>query len=619
MNALRFLPGPLLILSMFLVPPAIGQSKSSAPRSQPTTVWTDPELVRISYMQGDVRFNRGDGKSPDLKKPWEAAQVNLPIEQGFALSTGDAGRAEIEFETAGVVYLAPNSVLLFDQLSSANGVPTSRIEFVSGTLTTAIQPVAGEVFNIQMPAGQVMKIGYPENAYVRVDSYLDGMSFTPQTSRAQYFNGNSPNQVTLTKGQTVTYQNGHPLKIESDGQSNAPADWDKWVNQRYTIRQTETQAALKASGLDAPIPGLTDLYAAGSFSECSPYGMCWQPKQVTLGKAQSESPTAPPASEVPAESAGAADAQQSVSPTNVFVPQPVDFESFVGGCPFPIWDSQEMIAYSPQQLDELRWQAYMQDAEQPWFWPLCHYATWIHRGRGYVPVVRKRRRHYPVRWIKTGKQLAFVPPHPNDQKGKPPVNTKFGVFAVLRQTDGGRIERLRVDPKARLQLLDAPPKEFRDPVLPPRESMPLPEIDGRLIEGGDAAGHGLGGSPRETAIRYDFDKGKFMQSGTSVGGHMTRPIVVRSLSPHGESSHASSNSRGPNTNSGVSRQSAGTNAGAGTRSSAGGGFGGGGGFHGGGSSGGGGGGSHGAGGGGGGGGSHGGGGGGSSGGGSGHR
>jgi hypothetical protein len=29
--------------------------------------------AQLGYLQGDVRFNRGDGKHPDLKKPWEQA------------------------------------------------------------------------------------------------------------------------------------------------------------------------------------------------------------------------------------------------------------------------------------------------------------------------------------------------------------------------------------------------------------------------------------------------------------------------------------------------------------------------------------------------------------------
>jgi hypothetical protein len=94
----------------------------------------DAQLVRLRYVQGDVRFNRGNGKHPDLKQPWEVAITNLPIEQNYALATGD-GRAEIEFEDGSVVYVAENTVMLFDELTSTDDVPATTLELVSGTIT----------------------------------------------------------------------------------------------------------------------------------------------------------------------------------------------------------------------------------------------------------------------------------------------------------------------------------------------------------------------------------------------------------------------------------------------------------------------------------------------------
>jgi hypothetical protein len=77
----------LLAFSAALLPPAM----ATTPTPQ-----SEAQLVRLSYVEGDVRFNRGDGKNPDLKKPWEQAEVNLPIGKGFALATGDGtGRGRI--------------------------------------------------------------------------------------------------------------------------------------------------------------------------------------------------------------------------------------------------------------------------------------------------------------------------------------------------------------------------------------------------------------------------------------------------------------------------------------------------------------------------------------------
>jgi len=80
---------------------------------------SEPQLVRVSYAEGDVRFNRGGCKRPDVQKPWELADVNLPIEEGCTLAT-EEGRAEVEFESNSIVYVAPNSVVLFGEISSTD-------------------------------------------------------------------------------------------------------------------------------------------------------------------------------------------------------------------------------------------------------------------------------------------------------------------------------------------------------------------------------------------------------------------------------------------------------------------------------------------------------------------
>src|SRR5580658_3990103 len=113
----------------------------------------EPQLVRVRYMQGDVRFNRGDAKQPNLKKPWEQADVNLPIAENYALATGGDGRAEIEFEGGSVIYVAENSLVLFERLTATNGTPLTQLELVSGTITTGVRTVPGEIFVVDVPIG----------------------------------------------------------------------------------------------------------------------------------------------------------------------------------------------------------------------------------------------------------------------------------------------------------------------------------------------------------------------------------------------------------------------------------------------------------------------------------
>ena len=106
-----------------ILPPRPASAKAPA---------TYPQIVRLSYVQGDVRISRGKLADKQLHQEgdgstgWEQAVVNLPLGSGYSLVTG-TGRAEIEFEDASTVYLADNSVLTFNQLSTTDGVPFTDI------------------------------------------------------------------------------------------------------------------------------------------------------------------------------------------------------------------------------------------------------------------------------------------------------------------------------------------------------------------------------------------------------------------------------------------------------------------------------------------------------------
>ncbi len=281
-----------------------------------TAATYEPEIVRLSYIQGDVRLSRGGKNGADLNTSWEIAQTNVPIEEGFTLATG-SGRAEIEFENGSVIYLADNSVLEFNRLDATYIVPATELELVTGTLTVNAKPAPREIFVITTPSE---RLSFPKAALVRVDSFLDGVTATPENDKGDdvieyggaaapppgatittYFNGirysanipaslanaindlaarNISNKTHLDGGQPITYQNSKRVTGNIANDSGAPADWDAWVLARVTKREQEMSAALKASGLTASVPGLIDLYESGTFYPCAPEGNCWRPNGV---------------------------------------------------------------------------------------------------------------------------------------------------------------------------------------------------------------------------------------------------------------------------------------------------------------------------------------------------
>ena len=151
-NCCRYLP--ILVFSGLLT---AFQSAQAAPAQSATLEAVDPystypQIVRLSYVEGDVRVSRGALADKDQSKDgskatgWEQAEANIPIESGYSLVTGK-GRAEIEFEDASTVYLADNSVLSFTELSTTGGVPYTEIALIAGTATMNVHTmVQGESF-----------------------------------------------------------------------------------------------------------------------------------------------------------------------------------------------------------------------------------------------------------------------------------------------------------------------------------------------------------------------------------------------------------------------------------------------------------------------------------------
>jgi hypothetical protein len=277
-NCRYSLPGVVLFgaLTAIQIGP-IARANAAGPSSKAPAVTTYPQIVRLSYVQGDVRVARGkeaekrQDQEPGETTGWEQATANLPLRTGYSLVTG-TGRAEIEFEDASVVYLADNSVLTFNEISATNGVPYTEIALLSGTATLNVQTLLpGESFRIFTP-GDSFTVMYPKRAYLRVNSYLDAIAVTPQQNVPWY----TPLEDRV--GRTVTVHNGRPVPApEMD--ASAMAEWDNWVAQRVSARDAELAAAMKDAGLTEPIPGLAEMEGQGKFFACAPYGTCWEPTQ----------------------------------------------------------------------------------------------------------------------------------------------------------------------------------------------------------------------------------------------------------------------------------------------------------------------------------------------------
>lgn len=561
----------------------------------------DEREVYLAYVQGDVRLSTGKDHRPELNQPWEQALAGNPIEEGYALATGD-GRMEIEFENGSTIYLAENSLLLFEELSAPGDRIISRMSLATGTATFALQSGDKEFFLIDTPTNH-LSLSPRETLFSRIDAYLDATAVSPQGEKGEDVSLSGAPAFQLKKGKTLVLVGGrfaHVLGGEhGDAESMIPgespmssmeswelaisglpdfqlpsmapllnrrsarrstpandqfarvAEWDTWVSERQTRRNTVTAAALKASSLSSPIPRLADFYEHGTFFSCEPYGTCWEaadPSEPQDSTPQSGAPT----SQSPAQPQG--------NPS--FQPQTVQWEELVQGwCSPPALRTVTRVARTPEELQKLehRKAAAQKARYSPAAYPVsCENGYWIPYRRHFARVITPQvPRHCegakcrpihaprPV-WARVGNRIGFVPAHPNDVKGKPPVNLKEGVF-IPPSMPGERIERVAVGPSQKVTVFDKAPREFRGELFGQAVRVPAPEIHAHLVLETARWSPVSPSAHAAPSITYDYKSHHFLMPASTVAGTKSnsREVAVGGIDSHGKvGSFADGHSRG---------------------------------------------------------------------------
>ena len=552
---------------------------------------TYAQIVRISYVEGDVRIARGEQNEKTAGEPWEQAVADLPLETGFSLVTGN-GRAEIELEDASTIYLGENSVLTFNDLHTTSGIPYTGVALLSGTLSLAIRPyIAGEKLVVNTPTDSVV-VKYPLRAFLRVNSYIDGTRLTSQASEGLHLPELAPKQT--GKVQTMTLRDGHVLEATAPDDPGAFAEFDKWVADRVAQRAAAMADVMKAAGLTAPIPGLADMQAHGTFFACAPYGTCWQP-----ASSDDELQAAGRSPDSGRAFAGGWRQSAQIMQAN-FIPHGVGAAQLAPmGSPGPL-DAGYVDAFSPCFPSALRYRVQKDPVTGkaklintglggralPWGWAVCHAGGFVHRRHHYVWCVGEKRHHLgAVHWVKSEHKVGFVPIHPYDVKGRPPVNGKEEVYAVNNK-NGLSVERIKFDPGHPIAVLKSPPREFRATYLRPLPPASAPRMEAHAMKESLSANKGTTVRPVGVPLRFDTKSQSFMMSKEVMHGGKTVTVSAPVSNRGGTLQARGGSFAGGHGSSGESSAHGGGGSGGGSHSSSGSG-GSSGGSHGGGSSGGG--------------------------------
>ena len=409
-------------------------------------------IVRLSLVQGDVRFAREFHKDSldDVKAIWEPAPLNLPIREGFALSTNSGARAEVEFENGAMAFLSGNTVIEFYDLSLDDGALITRLILRQGSAIFYVHPAKFDFFSV---TGGDFSVEANSRARFRLDNYDDGSTVSVEQGHVDV----------LRKDETKPLEKGQSYSVNvNDGQSpvigRVPEydDFDKWVSGR--IDSVVTASTYSEQYVNSPnySSGFADLYSYGGWYNVPGYGFCWQPFGMGLGWS------------------------------------PFAFGSWYFD-PFFGWNFI---------------------GSAPWGWLPYHYGGWIFNpGMGWVwvptgfgfggPVIYR-----PITgvYVHSGGTFGIVPLHPSDGHGKTPLNLNQGIFAVH-----GNIIAEATVPNAGekwLVMSHLPHDVFTTPAVSPT---PAPTKVSRTILSGNSGNRAVTLS-RDSSIVYDPAQHRFVNN-----------------------------------------------------------------------------------------------------------
>jgi len=484
--------------------------------------------VRLTFLQGDVRVSRGKNGAPDLNKAWEQAVSGLFIEEGFSVATGN-GRAEIEFEGGSIVYLAENSLLLFKRLQETDAGSSRHVMLATGTATFSLGASVDGVFVVETPTDE-FELRNPQKPFLRVDGYLDGFAITAESANGLDLTLGALPGIRVPKGQTLFVPSAGSIQFGGISRSTPSDDWEQWVLGREAQYRATMTKAVAASGVDSAFPGLNELYAHGEFFECGDTTSCWEPKHSR-------------------DSSRAAQAQavssQASGPQSRAKPDEVTEDSIEGICS-PVWvhkvkrrDARGKL----QTVSTTRTPADLSSKFAPGWSPFaCDAQAFQFHRNHFVPAFDRRRHHRhhrdphcpPVHWVKSHGVVGFVPAHPKDVLGKPPVNFAHGVFLPPKGL-ARSFQHADIRAADKLTVLNEAPRAFRTDAVPSGPRVDAPQIRAHFRESSVFAA-GLNPAHGEASvIRYDYKFRAFVQSGAVMpGGAVSKPVVVAVLSSHGD-------------------------------------------------------------------------------------
>ncbi len=243
-------------------------------------VWADDagpvaRAIRLSSVDGQVQLSQGKQL---LANP---AVENTPLFEGSLVTTGDDGRAEIQFEDGSVVRLSPNSSLTLAVLRGQGSSAEAEVALETGLAYFELQG-AGLAGTIKVKFADAVVTGSGVTV-LRVNLDNAPGELAVFSGNAHLERGNALS-LDVHGGESVALNGNDPSRFNLT-ESIEPDSWDIWNSDRDEALSAEGAARTGAtkSFPDAGNPAWSDLDANGSWYNVPDQGYIWSPSDAASG------------------------------------------------------------------------------------------------------------------------------------------------------------------------------------------------------------------------------------------------------------------------------------------------------------------------------------------------
>ncbi len=225
--------------------------------------------VRLSNVSGQVQISVG-GQAITTQ-----AVANMPLFEGYQITTGQDGRAEIEFEDGSVARIAPDSGLTLSVLRGQGASGEAQIVLNGGLGYFELQGSyqAGQI-GVSFGNAVVTAGGF---TVMRIDMDTPPGTLAVFSGNAHIEDGDALT-LDLHGGESVAL-NAANLSQSQVAESVEPNSWDQWNSDRDQALAAEAGSQTQAtdSFVNSENPAWSDLNANGNWYSVPGQGYVWSP------------------------------------------------------------------------------------------------------------------------------------------------------------------------------------------------------------------------------------------------------------------------------------------------------------------------------------------------------